>query len=328
MNPRGIPAADPTAAGLPVAPPAWIDRQMPEGDEVFLDHVGFFVADLEAAGAAVERLGFQISQVNVQTNEHADGSLHPSGTSNRIVRLNRGYLEILAATHDTPLGDQLRAGLARYPGLHLVALCHDDIPGTRERLAATGFAMQDVVHLRRRDKTLPGEPEVAWSVLRPQAGIMPEGRVQFAKSLNPDRVWQPELCVHANAVDALTDIVFCVEDRPAVAARYGLYVGRPVVETGAAGIVSLERGRLVFVAPDDAESLFGGLPPSLPFIAGQALRSADIKATRKTLVGNGVEPLHADEGLILVGPDDGLGAYLLFHAASIAEPWATLAARR
>ena len=46
----------------------------------------------------------------------------------------------------------------------------------RTRLAAAGFAMQEVVELRRRDRTLPGAPEVHFSVLRPQPGVMAEGR--------------------------------------------------------------------------------------------------------------------------------------------------------
>ena len=40
-------------------PAPWIPRQLPEGDEVFLDHVGFFVADLEAAGGGLSGSAFR-----------------------------------------------------------------------------------------------------------------------------------------------------------------------------------------------------------------------------------------------------------------------------
>ena len=33
----------------------WTDRPLPVGEEVFLDHVGLFVRDLDAAGARLER---------------------------------------------------------------------------------------------------------------------------------------------------------------------------------------------------------------------------------------------------------------------------------
>src|SRR6185312_7152460 len=94
----------------------WAERQLPERDEVFIDHVGYFVADLDTAGAQLERLGFRVSLANVQTNADASGALKPSGTSNRLARLRRGFLEILAATHATPLADQFNQALARYSG--------------------------------------------------------------------------------------------------------------------------------------------------------------------------------------------------------------------
>lgn len=302
-------------------------RQMPVDDEVFLDHVGFFVADLESAGARLERLGFQVSKVNVQTNEAADGTLVPSGTSNRLARLFIGYLEVLAATHDTPLAEQLRGALARYEGLHLVAFAHHDIPGTRRRLTAAGFDMQEVVHLKRRDHTLPDAPEVAWSVLWPQPGVMPEGRIQFAKSHNPGLVWKPELCVHANAAEALTDLLICVDDPAAVAARYGAYLGRAAraQETGA--VVALDRSRLVFLGRAECEALVCHDVPALPFIAGQAIRSADMAMTWEALAQAKISPLHADDDLVLVGPADALGGFLLFHAETVDAPWEALATR-
>ena len=52
----------------------WTERQLPQRGEVFIDHVGYFVADLDAAGAQLERLGFRVSLVNVQTNADAKGS--------------------------------------------------------------------------------------------------------------------------------------------------------------------------------------------------------------------------------------------------------------
>lgn len=306
----------------------WIDRQLPEGDEVFLDHVGFFVRDLDDAGRRVERLGFQVSQVNVQTNADAQGALTPSGTSNRLARLRRGYLEILAATHDTPLADQLKGALARYQGIHLIALSHDDIPGRRTRLTLAGFRMQPVVTLRRRDKTLPGEPALAWSVLRPERGVMAEGRVQFTKTHNPEHVWPDELTAHPNGAEGLSELLLCVEDQREAAERYGRYMGRQPHHGESSSAVALDRGRLVFVDPKDAAAMLSALAlPSLPFIAGQALRTKDISIAREVLDKNAVTPLFADDKMICIGPADALGGYLLFHTAAMNAPWQELARR-
>src|SRR5688572_23859211 len=170
----------------------WATRQLPQGNEVFLDHVGYFVADLDAAGSQLERLGFRVSLINVQTNADASGELRPSGTSNRLAKLKFGFTEMLAATHDTPLALQFKQAIARYSGLHLIALSHDDIPAQRARLIEAGFAMQEVVELKRRDRTLPAAPEVHFSVLRPQPGVMAEGRVQWVRPHTPDTVWRPD----------------------------------------------------------------------------------------------------------------------------------------
>ena len=67
--------------------------------------------------------------------------------------------------------------------------------------------------------------------------------------------------------------------------------------------------------------------PTLPYIAGQALRTNDIALTRKALSGNAVRPLFADDSLVCVSPADALGGYLLFHAPAIEEPWLELARR-
>src|SRR5437764_1107111 len=122
----------------------WIDRQLPVRDEVFVDHVGYFVHDLDAAGTQLERLGFRVSAINVQTNADASDALKPSGTSNRLAKLKYGFLEMLAATHDTPLADQFKQALARYSGLHLIALSAADMHSERARLIDAGFAMQEV----------------------------------------------------------------------------------------------------------------------------------------------------------------------------------------
>ena len=72
---------------------AWIDRQVPEGDEIFYDYIGYFVTNLETAGAQLEKLGFQVSAINIQYNENEAGELIPTGTStgsrNLIVGLSR-----------------------------------------------------------------------------------------------------------------------------------------------------------------------------------------------------------------------------------------------
>jgi hypothetical protein len=308
-------------------PPTWVDRQLPVGDEVFLDHVGYFVADLEQAGQRLERLGFAVTPINLQQNADAKGELRPSGTSNRLARVRLGFIELLAATHDTPLADQLKQALMRYQGLHLIALSHCDVASQRERLQGLGMAVQDVVNLRRHVRMHGKVHEVKWSVLRPQPGVMPEGRVQYAYCHTPELTWPEDRPGPTNGADSLTDILLCVGDPYTVAERFGRFAGRPPSRDGVFAVVPLDRGRLVFVAPRDAERLPRFHLPALPFMAGQALRSVDLRRTREVLAVAGIEPAFADDTLVCLAPDDGLGSHLLFHHPSVAAPWGALAAR-
>jgi hypothetical protein len=304
---------------------SWIERQLPQRGEVFIDHVGYFVHDLDAAGAQLERLGFRVSAINIQTNADAAGALKPSGTSNRLAKLEFGFLELLAATHDTPLADQFKRQIARYSGLHLIAFSAEDMRRERARLVDAGFAMQEVVELKRRDRTLTGEPEVHFSVLRPQPGVMAEGRIQWVRPHTPDVVWRAETITTENGAEGLSDTLIAVDDPPAVAARYARYVGREPVVRGGMHVVPLERGGLVFVDAGQRAKLLGDFgAPSLPFMPGQALR-ADVALTRALLTKNGIRPALATTDLICLGPADALGASMLFHVPEVRDPWSALA---
>ena len=91
-----------------------IDRRLPVGDEIFLDHVGHFVRDAEAASQALERCGFAPTPISIQVNSDSAGGTHPTGTGNVTVMLSRGYAEILFKTSDTALSRELDAALQRH----------------------------------------------------------------------------------------------------------------------------------------------------------------------------------------------------------------------
>src|SRR6188508_2015998 len=121
------------------------DRQLPAGDEIFLDHVGHFVRDREAAAAALTRAGFAPTPVSVQVAP--DGS--PTGTGNVCAMLSRGYVEVLFKTADTPLGREFEAALARHSGLQLAAFAVADAVAWHQRLDAAGFRTRPVARFAR-----------------------------------------------------------------------------------------------------------------------------------------------------------------------------------
>ena len=126
-----------------------IARQLPIGDEIFLDHVGHFVRDPHAAGRALARAGFAPTPVSIQVVPDPEGTPRPTGTGNVTAMFSRGYIEVLFKTADTPLGRELDAALARHGGVHLAAFSVADAAAAHRRLASVGFRMQPLVHMQR-----------------------------------------------------------------------------------------------------------------------------------------------------------------------------------
>src|SRR5258706_12870694 len=183
-----------------------VDRQLPMGDEIFLDHIAHFVPDKDAARNALTRLGFAPTPFSIQTNRESDGTERPTGTGNTTAMLPRGYLEFLFKTADTPLGREFDEGNARYVGIHLIAFGVADAKAQRERLASNRFAVQPLVSLRRPVGTENGTAEAGFTVARVQAGEMAEGRIQMLTHHTEDAGWQPRWLSHPNGVRELIDV--------------------------------------------------------------------------------------------------------------------------
>ncbi len=301
---------------------SWIERQLPEGDEIFLDHVGFFVEDIEAIGSVLERLGFTPTPVNIHYNSDENGNLTKSGTANRLCTFKLGYIEVLGAVADTPLADQLKTALSRYCGLHLLAFAHQNMEAQRNRILAAGFDLQPTVRLRRPIQTPDGEKTVSATVVRVKPGVMSESRVQMLTHETPELIWLPDYSNHPNQAEALVDL-FLISDEPEEkAGQYARFTGGHILLEDDAHVVSLLRGRMTFSSPDAALKILPGLKiPSLPFIAALSIRSADITKTRQYMQTQDIKPVSTKEGLVCIGPEEGLGAYLFFHAPGIDPVW-------
>ncbi len=288
---------------------AWAERQQPEGGEVFLDHVGWFVADLDKAAAQLKRLGFAVSDENVHMNRAPDGAQAPSGTVNRLVTPGLGYLEFLGARGDTPLARQHAAQLARYEGLHLMAFSSADVPAEAPRLAAEGFNPLEPVDMRRIVDTPAGPAEARFSVLRVPPGAMPEGRVQWCAHHTPEHVWKPGATAQPNGVEALTGALWIVDDVPEALDRYSRFLRKPAKRlSDDLGAIALDRGALLFATPSGT-GVFAPPPPTRPFGAIVSLRVADLEGSCRA-VGGAASVTRLDDGALV---DDGLGARLLLH---------------
>jgi hypothetical protein len=300
-----------------------VDRRLPAGDEIFLDHVAHFVADADAAARALAQAGFTTTPQSIQVNPGAGGGPpQPTGTGNVTAMLDRGYIEFLFKTADTPLAKQFDTAMARYRGLHLVAFAVADAAGTHARLATAGFALQPVVDMQRPVETPEGNGIAAFSIVRLPPGEMPEGRIQALTHRTESTVWQERWLGHRNGAAGLLDVVIVEPDVGEAASRFARFLGRPAAFDRFGQSITLDRGRVQFMSSLMlAESLPGLEIPALPFICAYGIAVRSLAATAATLDAGGIAFTRRPGCLVAAFPaplGDGCWAFVEDAAAL---PW-------
>ncbi len=275
--------------------------QRPAPGALVVDHVAHWVPDAGAARAALAALGFTVTPFSAQST--GDPPV-PAGTGNHCVMLAQGYLEFLAPTADTQNAATLRAGIARYVGVHLIAFGTTTPEADHARLAAEGFAPLAPVALSRMIDTQAGPQRARFTVVRTAAGTMPEGRVQFVEQHTPEHLWQPQWLDHANGAVALRRVELCVADPAEAAARFARYTGLAVTASEGAPALATARGMLVFRDAAATRVRLGVEPPALPWIAGYALACRDLS---RAPGGREIE------GGRVVALSDALGGAIIFE---------------
>ena len=289
------------------------DRQLPVNEEIFLDHVGHFVHDPQAASAALARAGFAPTPKSVQIAP--DGGL--TGTGNVCAMLARGYVEVLFKTADTPLGHEFEAALARHAGLQLAAFAVADAGATHRRLGETGFRTRPLASFQRPVGTAEGTATAAFTVARVEAGEMAEGRIQVLTHHTEDAVWQPRWLTHPNGAMGLASLVIAVAAVNEAAARFARFTGRAATATRFGRSIQLDRGRIDLVTP---AAFAAALPeiaiPSLPFMGAYGVTVGSLERLETILRNNKIALRRAEGCLVAPFSDElGKGAWLFSEDA-------------
>ncbi len=289
--------------------------QLPDAGAVFLDHVAHFVPAMDRAAEALEACGFRLTPFTAQTNR-IDGQAVAAGTGNRCAMLRRGYLEILAATADTPLAQQLHQRLARHVGLHLAAFSSADAAAEHRRLAAAGFPVLPLVDMRRPVMTENGAAQARFSIARIAPGAMAEGRMQFLTHHTEDLVWREPDLDHPNGARALAAVWIAAADPAEPAGRFARFTGRSARRDGAVTTIALERGALHFATAEFVAAEFGiALGPPLPYLAGYEIEVASGARLLRYLDAAGLRYRRLASGAAVPLPP-AAGGTILFRAAA------------
>jgi Glyoxalase-like domain len=296
---------------------AEVDRRLPRGDEIFLDHVGHFVRDAEAARRALARAGFAPTPPSVQANP--DGS--PTGTGNVTAMLERGYIEVLFKTADMPLGRELDAAMQRYAGIHLAAFAVADAAKAHRRLAAAGFRTRPLAEMQRPVDTPAGPATAAFTVARVEPGEMAEGRIQILTHRTEQAVWQPRWLAHPNGARGLLDVVTVVRDLDEAAERFQRFTARTATANQFGRAMQLDRGCVQLVTANTLKEIADISLPSLPFIAAYGVAATSLDVVEEKLREGGLAFQRHGDAVRASFPEDlGSGAWLFVeNAANL--PW-------
>jgi hypothetical protein len=299
-----------------------IDRQLPSGDEIFLDHVAHLVRDAAAASRALARAGFAPTPPSIQVNPDVTAGPQLTGTGNVTAMFTRGYIEVLFKTADTVLGREFDAMLARYAGVHLAAFAVADAPSARERLAASGFRVRPLVKMQRPVETEAGDDFAAFTIARVEPDVMPEGRIQMLTHHTEAAVWQPRWLTHPNSAIGLIDLVIAVKDVGEAAERFSRFTDRAATTMPGAALVRLDRGGVYLVAHDRAAEKLPEVPvTTLPYILGYAVRIQSLAAAEAAAESGELEWRAFEGGLVTCFPAElGEGAWFFVEDAA-ALPW-------
>jgi hypothetical protein len=299
-----------------------IDRQLPVGDEIFLDHIAHFVHDAEAASRAFARCGFAPTPISIQVSPSPTGGTSPTGTGNVTAMFSRGYVEVLFKTSDTPLSREFDAALARYAGLHLAAFAVADAEAAHHRLATSGFPVRPLVHMSRPVETATGPGTAAFTIARVEPAAMPEGRIQMLTHHTEDTVWQKRWLTHPNSAIGLIDVVIAVADLEEAAQRFARFTGGAATRTPGGAVLRLDRGGVYLVNHDRATEKLPEVPFStLPFMVGYALRVQSLAAAEAAVDHADLEWRAIEDGIVATFPAElGEGAWFFVERAG-ALPW-------
>ena len=289
---------------------------------VAVDHVGVAARDLAPMAAAYERLGFALSPVAQQSGRRRpDLPVEKYGSGNRCAFLKHGYIELIAILDPALYDNTLNAFLARYAGMHILALAMTDEEANLTRMRAAGIEIPGVAYLERPVEA--GGPIAKFARL--PFPDPPEGRVQLIRHLTPERVWQEKWMDHANKAVALEEVILCAATPAETAARLSRLSGLPVEPDPAGGFLLRLPGAAraagpfapvmetrVRVLTEQAlgDVLPGVTAPALPCMAGMVVRTEDGGAAARRVL-EGIPTVEAPAG-VMVPPAHAAGAAVVF----------------
>jgi hypothetical protein len=280
-----------------------------------VNHVGMAVADMRAAAARFEALGFILTPFSAHSGAWKPGDpVTKLGAGNRCAVFPRNYLEILASEHADRPAERIERFLARHQGAHIICFGTDEPDAVDARLVAAGVKTSGVIPLQRDVDTTEGSRTAKFRRTQFAPEASPEGYIQAAQHLTPEYIHQERYLSHPNGVDALTEVFLVVDDVPRFVDRYAAYLGGAPAAGAHRRTFRLPLSAVsVIDVRDAAKVLPGSLIAPVPCIAGVAFRTSRLDEMPARLRAAGIR-FRMHEGRIVVPAEEAFGLAVVFES--------------
>jgi hypothetical protein len=284
-----------------------------------LDHIVHAVGDLDAGADLYRRLGFTVGARN-----H-----HPWGTHNHVVQLPGFFIEILTVAEPEKLGEDVFSALfGRFnqlflqhsQGFSLLILESRNAARDAAEFAQAKIGVADVARFERAGKRPDGsDVRVAFSLAFARDEGAPQSGFAVCQQHYPENFWSPAFQQHANGVVGVVGVVLVAENPSDHHIFLSAFAGERELQSTSSGIsVATPRGEIQVMDPAAYRNHFGAPPPDIAQgarIAALRLATSDMSKVRMCL-SEGRLPLREERGRLIVGPEQALGAALVFEPAN------------
>ncbi|RXT57569.1 hypothetical protein B6S44_03920 [Bosea sp. Tri-44] len=288
---------------------------MPETNARGLDHLVICVADLDAAGAFYETLGFRVGARN----------RHPWGTENRVVQFPGAFLELITIGDGTLIpphapqrfsfGAFVRDALARGDGMSMLVLESRDAAGDAKGFRAAGIGDFEPFFFERQARRPDGsEVRVAFSLAFAENAAAPDCGFFVCQQHEPQNFWNPAFQRHENGASGLSAVFMVAEEPAAQLGFLGAFSGAESFATPEAGLrLPLPRGRLEVLMPEAAAAMLDDdRGQEQACFAGFAVTVPDLGPVRARLAERDIASRH-DGARIVVPASAAFGCAVVFE---------------
>jgi catechol 2,3-dioxygenase-like lactoylglutathione lyase family enzyme len=274
---------------------------------VGLDHVVIGVADLDAARASYERMGFTLTP-----RGH-----HTIGSSNHCIMLGSDYLELLAspAAAPHPSRQYYTDFIAAGEGLAGLAFATGSAKASYSDLLWAGFEPTDALDFARPVALADGTRDARFRITQLAPAKTPGAKVFAIEHLTRELVWRPEWQQHANGARAIAAVAMVVQDVAEAARSYArLFDTTPqpideglLVHTGTAPLAFMDAPALRRRLPGVTLGAHGA-----PVAAALFVHVADRDVAAAALRAGDLRPQRLPDGAVAVGADNAHGVAMVF----------------